>query len=257
MRVNGEAWFWLNTGLDLCALLLAARLMRVRVKTSRSVPAALLGGLYALAALFESRLSLLFLPVGLALSLLAFGRAGLRAFPGMLMGCLFLSGFLSLGIRREWPKAVILFACAAAAALSCLLLSRGKIAPGGGFTLRFIYRGVSCALPAFRDSGNALSDPVTLLPVLVVPWQGIRDLLPEGFDPGDLSTLPRGFRLLRVQTAASEKTLMCFHPDQVILQSGKRAVRIDAVAAVSAFSEKRALLPEALFEEDPFHQEAM
>lgn len=259
MRVNGEAYFLLNVGLDLFSLLLAERLMRIRAKPARLLFAALLGGVYALAAAFEGSLRLLVwaLPMGLLLSLTAFGRAGLRAFPGLMAGSLFLSGGLGFGLRREWPKAGILLLIAAAGLVLSFLLARGRIAPAERLTILIAYRGRSAALPAFRDSGNTLFDPLTGLPVMVLPFQGVRSLLPEGTDPRELSTLPRGFRLIRVRTAAGEKTLMCFHPERVLLRSGKRACCVDAVAAVSAFPEKKALLPEALFEEHPFHQEAM
>lgn len=259
MRVNGEIYFLLNVGLDFCVMLLSARLLRVRARLPRLLASSLAGGVYALLAIICPPLSsiALLLPAVLLFSLIAFGRAGLRAFPAVLAGGLFLSGFLSLAIKQAWPRPLILSACAAAVTLCCYLLARGKIAAASGLTVCLTYKNRTCALPAFRDSGNTLFDALTGLPVLVVPCAAARGLLPPGVDPRRLATLPPGFRLLRVRTAAGEKMLMCFHPDQITLKSGKASLPVDAVAALSDFSEKRALLPEALFQEANFHQEAM
>ena len=66
-------------------------------------------------------------------------------------------------------------------------------------SLLFERGGVS--LDGLVDSGNCLRDPVTELPVVVVPYQAIRAYLPPGTRCEQLSTLPRGFRLICVRTA--------------------------------------------------------
>ena len=137
MRVNGEVYFLLNAGLDFCALLIACRLVRLRGRVPRLLASALSGGLYSLLAAAWPPLSspILLLPSVLLFSLIAFGANGLRAFPAVLGGSLFLSGFLSLGLKRSWPREIILCACAAAVALCCYWMARGKIAASSGLTL--------------------------------------------------------------------------------------------------------------------------
>ncbi len=250
MRVNGEKFFLLNAWADALCLLLAARLTGSPVRLRRVIPAALLGAAYAVFAWMAG-------PVwqgpamtalsGLAMTLLALGKSGFRAFPGLLA-----AGFLFSGLCRYltgrgaalWP--VLLTFTAAAAVLWHL---PGRQRPGAG-TLEIAWRGQTARMPAMADSGNLLSDPVTGLPVVIVPRAAASPLLPSGLDPGDLASLPMGCRLIGVETAAGRKTLMCFRPDALRLRQGKRTRALAAVVAVSGFRETRALLPAALFRQE-------
>ena len=113
--------------------------------------------------------------------------------------------------------------------------------------MRMIYKGITAEATALRDTGNLLLDSVSGLPVIVLPRNLVRDFLPRGTDLKDLSTLPAGWRLLRVKTAAGSKALMCFTPDEIIIRQGTRTWQIEAAAAVADFAETRALLPDSLF----------
>lgn len=254
MRVMGDRYFLLNFGLDLLSLLMAARLIRVPVRFRRLLPAALLGAGYALAALNCPRLGSLpvFLACLLALCFLAFGKRGVSAFPAVCLSCVLLSGFLRLGIRQKWPRVALYIGCALLLPGLCFLLAKGSVRLTRQPEVLLVFRGKRLRLPAFRDSGNTLFDPWTGLPVLVVSVKIARPLLPDSLNIRDFSTLPPGFRLLRVRTAAGEKTLMCFHPEEARVISGRREKTVDLLAALSETSLPRALLPEAIF-----HQEAI
>ena len=82
--------------------------------------------------------------------------------------------------------------------------------------------------------------------MIVAPERALRGLLPQGVRAGDLSTLPHGWRLLRIRTAAGSRTVMCFHPDQMILRRGGRKWSVQGAVAVTDFGGNRALLPEEL-----------
>ena len=214
MRVYGEAYFCLNMGMDFLCLLLAARLGRLRFRPGRALLAAGLGGGYALLALMGP--PWLGGAWGLMLSalcmcLLAFGRRGLRGFP--------------------------------------LLLRRGPDGEGR-FEVELRLGGRRAVLPALRDSGNLLADPVSGLPVIVIPAPLARSLLPPGTRPERLDTLPPGGRLIRMRTAGGVGTAMLFCPDEIILRQGGAARRVDAMAAAAPFRDCWALLPEALFSND-------
>ena len=135
------------------------------------------------------------------------------------------------------------------AVLAVLLLTRQIRSGGGWYSLQIMNRGQSAEIPAMRDTGNLLADGVSGLPVIVVPKRLARDFLPPGTDLKDLSTLPPGWRLLRVKTAAGSKALMCFTPDQIVLRQGTRVQYAEAVIAVAGFQEKCAMLPDSLFSE--------
>lgn len=250
MRVNGERFFLLNAWADMLCLLLAARLARAPVRVRRVLLAALLGAGYAVFAWMSGpiwRSPVMTALSGLVLALLGLGKTGLRAFPGLLAAGLLFAGLCRYLTERGaalWP---VLLAFTAAAAVLWYL--PGWLRPGSG-TLEIAWRGKTAHMPALADSGNLLSDPVTGLPVVIVPRAAAVPLLPAGFDPGDLATLPMGCRLIGVETAAGRKTLPCFRPDALRLRQGKKVRALAAVVAVSGFRETRALLPAALFRQE-------
>lgn len=253
MRVYGEAYFCLNVGMDFLCLLLAARLGGLRFRPGRALLASGLGGGYALLALggppwlggaWGLALS------GLGMCVLAFGRRGLRALPLLLAAGMGFWGLAEYFRGRQAPAALLLAGCAAAGlGLAALLLRR---APGGTgrFEVELCLDGRRARLPALRDSGNLLADPIGGLPVIVIPAPLGRPLLPPGTRPERLDTLPRGGRLIRMRTAGGVRTAMLLCPDEIILRQGKTARRVEALAAVAPFRDGWALLPEALFSND-------
>ena len=252
MRVNGEVYFLLNGWMDMLCLLLAARFAKAPVRLRRMLPAAALGALYAVLAWMGGSLwrsPFMGALAGLMMALLALGRAGWRAFPGLLA-----AGFLLAGLCRYltergaplWPVLLLLTAFGAMLWYLPGWMGAGK----GAWTLEISWRGKKAALPALWDSGNLLHDPVTGLPVLIAPRHALAGLLPDGFDPRDLSTMPPGCRLIPIETAAGGRTLVCFRPDALTLRRGRKARPVPGLVAVSDFRESRALLPAALFRQE-------
>ena len=102
-------------------------------------------------------------------------------------------------------------------------------------------------LPAMLDSGNLLSDPVTGLPVLVVPEKALKTLFPGVEDLCDLKGLPLGFRLLNVRTAAGGALLPMFRPDECRLYLNGHACDTELLVAVAGreYGGVQALVPMA------------
>lgn len=105
----------------------------------------------------------------------------------------------------------------------------------------------SIILPAMLDSGNLLRDPITGLPVLVIPARAARTLFPDLGDPGRLTELPLGFRLLNVRTAAGSSLLPMFRPDLCRIYLNGSACKADLLVAVTGheYGGVQALVPMA------------
>lgn len=252
MRVYGEAFFFINGWMDFLCLLLAARLGRSKFHMGKALISAGLGGVYGVLAWTDGKYFLRTVPALLLAYLLmcwmAFGKRCPRLFPLTAAAGWMLSGLSNFVLEKGGPPASVVF-IDSFAALAVLLLIRQIGNRAGYFTLLIEYGGKAAELPALRDTGNLLSDGFSGLPVIVLPEKLARAFLPPGADPGDLSTLPPGWRLLRAKTAAGCKTLMCFTPERIVLRQGKRAWRAEAAVAIAHFEESRALLPGSLFSE--------
>ena len=103
----------------------------------------------------------------------------------------------------------------------------------------------SIILPAMLDSGNLLNDPITNLPVLVIPLRAAKTLFPDIYDLTCLAGLPLGFRLLNVRTAAGSSLLPMFRPDECRIYLNGSACRADLLVAVAGreYSGVQALVP--------------
>ncbi|MBQ9264200.1 MAG: sigma-E processing peptidase SpoIIGA [Clostridia bacterium] len=246
MRVNGEAFFLMNGWMNFLSLLMAGCLARARFHLGRALLASAVGALYAMLA-WGWLPALRRLPVlgaaALIMAAIAFRKRAAALCPLLLAAGLMLSGLGDFLLARGLPAAGVMLFCGGVT-LALIRRLNGLFTPcGHDLTVKVVWRGCGARLPAWLDSGNLLQDPVTGLPVIVVPAEGLRVLLPPGVKPGDWTTLPPGFRLLRVRTAAGEQMLMCFHPDQVMIYTGGRAQEMDAVVALSDAGLPRALVP--------------
>ena len=103
---------------------------------------------------------------------------------------------------------------------------------GGRIRLILTAGGKTARMPVLRDSGNLLRFGGGGLPVIAAPEKLIRPLLPPGTDLRDLATLPRGWRLIRLRTAAGEKTAVAFEPDGAVLMRGGKKMRVRLAVAV-------------------------
>jgi stage II sporulation protein GA (sporulation sigma-E factor processing peptidase) len=188
--IYADTLFFLNLIINYVLLLVTAKICHSPARRLRLAIAAAFGAAYAVAVLYPS---LAFLSswmvkpaVGIAMALIAFGgqRALLRqvlvflavtaAFGGAVLASSLLFGGTgrlpsSVGLRILLPVFV------AGYALLTLLLRRAARRPGGGGIVSLTVRNGTRTLQlrALKDTGNALVDPMTGRPVIVV---GLADI---------------------------------------------------------------------------------
>ena len=248
MVISGEVYIGVNLLMDLCCLAAAGRVCQVRAQPGRLLLSAAAGTGLSMAALgcwgvhagvFAA------LPIALLMALLAFGlRAFSQGVTGLLISGLFTAGIASylsgLGLN-VWAAALC---CLPAAWYALRLLLRWRSRAGERTELRLLFERGGVTLDGFIDSGNLLRDPITALPVVVAPYGALREHLPPDMECENLSTLPQGFRLICVRTAAGSQMLMCFRPRGLYIRCGRVWRAAQAVVAVSPRLRGRcALLP--------------
>ncbi len=264
MRVSGELFLLTNTLANSLSLWLAARLMGMHVPSlKRVLTAALCGAVYGISAylpglsFFRAAPFVLLVPLVMAKILLPHLRPLfiIKAAVMILLCGLLLGGFLTWltaqGITL-WLAFGTLFLSITGAAFFCGVhrkvpsrITMVEIALEGGCMGKSPIR-----LPAMLDTGNQLTDPITGLPVVVASSSSLRPILPAAVMPEDPQTLPFGFRLLRVQTTAGHKMMMCFRPSQfrVQLEGTWREGQALIAIAPTGYDGAQALVPSAVVE---------
>jgi len=258
MQIPGEVFFLMNGWMDFLCLMLAAGIGKRRLPPGRGMVAALFGALYSLIALaagpWASGWAALVISAQI-MGCIAFGRSLPWCGAAIVAAGLILHGAMDFLLQRGWHGLTALGGVSLLAIGMGLLLNRLHPRGRGEYALHIRWQGRKAHFPAFRDSGNLLRDSITGLPVVLLSVKAAKALLPPRANPNDLSTLPAGWRLIRMETAAGCRTVMCLHPHEMIITRGKRAWHTDGLVALSEFSECRALLPDALFmdEKEEYH----
>lgn len=250
--VHAEAYFLWNAAMCLCALPLGGKLAGLPAPGRGALAASAgLAGALSLCALVLPPLQLLALgslPCAVALCFRTHGLGPcLRGCVTTLGASLILGGGAQALTARGVPAPFALLAGAGVALLVYLLAT---LLPGALCDVRQVelrVDGNAVILPAMLDSGNLLRDPVTGLPVLVVPRKAARLLFPGVRDPSDLASLPLGFRLLNVRTAAGSALLPLFRPDEcrLYLNGHPSEARLLVAVAGPEYGGAQALVPMA------------
>lgn len=251
MVVAGEWYVCVNLLMDMICLLAASRLCSLRARAGRIVLSAALGTLLSMAALmiWGARAGMYAaLPIAALMALLAFG---VRRVPQGTLP-LFMMGLLAAGTAQYLHGAglhayAVLTACAPVAVFASVWMVRYRSRAGERADVRLLFDQGGVTLDGMVDTGNLLRDPVTDLPVVVVGYQAVRAYMPRGMVCGRADTLPKGFRLISVRTAAGRALMMCFRPRALYVRQGSVWRAADAVVAVSGeIPGQRALLPPSL-----------
>jgi len=246
MQIQGEAYAFMNGWMNYLSLLIACRLIRMPFPFFRGLLAAAAGTAYAFFAAaagpaFQGIGALLVM--ALIMCMIAGGKKCMALLPMVFAGGLMLSGLMEF-VMDKGMAPVPALGLSGVCGLILAWGMEGMIPKGGGkFRLQIRYRGKKIRLPAIRDSGNLMRDPVTGLSVIVIPSR----LLPENGDflrPGGLK---KGQRLLSLRTAAGNRLVVCLHPEEIIIIRGRKKWRVDALIALSDFHAPGALLPGSLF----------
>ncbi len=245
--LHGEGYLLGNMLLCGCALPLGGRLAGVSLPDVRSFLAALVvAGIAAVASLRVPLAGLVSLPVCVWLAFRSQGRAAVRRCAvTTLCASLLLGGAVSALMAhgvQPWPA--VGWSLALEGAFYLLI----RLLPCVMKEIRQVELKVgerSIMLPAMVDSGNLIRDPVTSLPVLVIPLRAAHALYPEAAVIDPLRPLPKGFRLLHVRTAAGSGLLPMFRPDRcwLYLDGRRQETRLLAAVAGREYRGTQALVP--------------
>ncbi|MBQ4112571.1 MAG: sigma-E processing peptidase SpoIIGA [Clostridia bacterium] len=281
VEIYGDLLFLINMGMDALCLGLTGRILNQRLPRGRFWLASVLGGIYAVVALF--------LDVGQALALaadgavclgmcwLVFGGRG----PGGVLGATGLYFFLSMalggimtalyqGLNRlgldQWlpdgeeGMGVWLFTLLALLATALSLWGGKRFKHSSMLQICAVelwLSDVSVTVEGMVDTGNLLREPISGRPVLCTEAKWLAPLLPNEWkeimqngitDQTDSLDHLRGLRLIPTSTADGEALLIGFLPDRVCLRWQKQgksySKEVDAVVAcVRHLHGTQALIP--------------
>ncbi len=245
--LHGEIYFVCNLLLCGCALPVGGKLAGVAAPAVRRwAMASLVAAAAAVAGLVSPMAGLAGLPLGVWLAYRPEGRAAVcRCVVTTLAASLLLGGTLTALMARgmaPWPAA------AASLALEGLVYLLMRLLPAVMKEVRYVELQVGSQqimLPAMVDSGNLMQDPLTSLPVLVIPQKAAHTLYPQVSLIDPLRSLPAGFRLLPVHTAAGSGLWPMFRPDHcwLYVDGIRREVRLLAAVAGKDYRGTQALVP--------------
>ncbi len=272
VEVYADLLFLINAGMDWLCLSLVARLLHKRGSFIRLIPAAAVGGIYAVLALFweTGTVTALWIDMGVCLFMCAIAylkredhslrrwlcATALYLLVSMLMGGIMTALFRLLnrigaaqtlptggdGIGA-WIFAIVAFVGGAFSLWGGRLFRRSVSVRTCTVTLKMADRRVD--LPAVVDTGNLLRDPIGGRAVICVNQESIFPLLSPSLaafvraGEMDVSLLDkedaRRLRLIPAGTATGSQLLIGLRPDHVVLSSEKNRNEreVDAVIAIS------------------------
>ncbi len=245
--LHGEGYLLGNILLCGCALPLGGRLAGASLPDGRRLAgAAVAAGLLSLLALSLPLLGLLSLPFCVWLAYRPQGRAAVCRCTVTTLCASLMTGGTATALATRGVGA---WSCVAwSLALEGVLYLLVQLLPCVLREVRQVELRVgerSIMLPAMVDSGNLMRDPITSLPVLVIPLRAAHALYPEAGRIDPLHALPKGFRLLHVRTAAGGGMLPLFRPDRcwLYLDGRRQEAKLLAAVAGQEYRGTQALVP--------------
>lgn len=235
--------------LDMLSLAMALRLEGRRIRVGRLALGAALGAAGArgisLLPLSRAQAALFWLPLALAMRLIAEGRAALsRPMRGtlVLLAAFGLLGGVMQALYGALGSLPLSYALGlTVAALSAASAIRARRAAGDTQRLRIAlcFRGREAEFEAIADSGNCLRDYLTHRPVIVLPEAEGRRRLELGDAP---------LRPIFADTAGGRQMMGCFTPDDaaVVTREGKRSLEAAVALAPGLAGGAPALVPGTL-----------
>ena len=265
-EVFADLYVLVNAGMDLLCFMITAVLMHRKILRRRAIPAAILGGLYALGILLigagGTGAVALDLFAMLLMCAIVFYSRGERFFSLLkitavnVMVSAFLGGIMTALYawlnRLDLPMEVLegdgisVWIFAILAAVSGFLTARGGMFFGisrktRSVTVEAILFGMPVTLSAMVDSGNFLKDPMGGRGVIVVERQKIAHALPKNFPKeGELNQsveLATKLRLIPTKTATGGGILEAIVPDELVIVDQDGRHRADYLIAPISLGE--------------------
>lgn len=271
--VYGDILFLINAAMDCLCFLLTARLLRRHIHGGRLALASLLGGAYAVAALFVSvdraialvldiltcilLCTLVFLPgkpsAGNRRWLSVFPISGVYLLVSFAMGGV-MTGMYNLFNRAGCPEELADTGADGPTAwlFALLALLGGLLSLWGGrlfqrtgsqqnALLTVFLNGRSVTLSGLVDSGNLLTDPLDGKPVIPVKTDAIEALLSPSLvaaiRSGDISSkqVPETprLRLIPTVTATDRGLILGIRPDRLVIRLPDSGCEREAVALIA------------------------
>lgn len=248
MTISGEWFICANLLIDAACLHAAGRMSGRCIRAGRLMTASALGTLCAMAAMLfwgYRAASYAALPIAAMMALIAFGRRGVpKGLTRLMLLALCAAGLARVLHDHSLHAAAIVLALLPAIEFFLRTLQASRAHSGERAEIRLLFDQGGVSLCGVWDTGNLLRDPVTALPVIVVPYEAVAAYLPPGVDLARFDTLPPGFRLLSVHTAAGSRLMMCFRPRALFIRRERVWRPFSAIVAVSgALRGDQALLP--------------
>ena len=267
-EVYVDLYFLINTCMDLLCMMLTAALLHRFVRRWRAILAAVLGGLYAVAALLLGLdgITGFLLDMTVAVLICALGFAGktlsarrfFQTVPVYLLVSVLLGGVMTalyaLLNRLQLPLDSLQGDGLSVWTFALLTAVAGfATAKGGRFlgfsaktksvTLRLTLFGKTSTLRALVDSGNLLQDPLSGKSVIVADINLLRPSLPRplarALNSPDVTDwlsdpvyAPR-LRLIPIHTASGDSVLPALIPDQLLITDHKDTYPADYLIALA------------------------
>ena len=244
--IYADVLFFINFSMDYFLLFLTARLLGKRLKGKSAAAASALGGLYAVASVLLPGNSLIALVLHIAVSVLlctmsigGCGALGIAVFYGIsfLIGGGMTAGFAlfnrAAGIAYDpqtagtggLPAGWLLLSALGFGLFAALTARRASERAGEDVPVEITVGGETVCLTGLADSGNLLTEPLSGLPVILIPEKAL---------PAPPSTR---FRVIPVKTVNGEGILRGFLPERCLV-AGR-----ETDCCVALTEEDRAIVP--------------
>lgn len=243
MVIYADILFLVNLYIDFFLIACVKKFLRLHVSGFRLFLGALAGAFSSLCALLPVLDGALSVFVGIASAFLitAAAFAPIRLFAYLkaaaaywLFSFLFAGFFLllsnffplpNLTVRNGTvyfgisPLMLFIFTLLAYAVISVAKRFMGPAEPDARYVKLTVENlGQTCTLYAKSDTGNALKEPFSGLPVIVAEANAVKNVLPPGFnDFSEEQTGTAGLRLIPYQSISGEGILPAFKPQKVFL----------------------------------------
>ena len=245
-EVYADLYVLVNAGMDLLCFMITAMLMHRKILRRRAIPAAILGGLYALGVLLIGASGMWAIVLDLLAMLLMCTivfcsrretfffllkitavNVIVSAFLGGIMTALYAwLNRLDLPMEVLEGDGISVWIFAVLAAISGFLTARGGMFFGisrktRSVTVEATLFGAHVTLSAMVDSGNFLKDPMGGRGVIVAERKRIAHVLPKNFPAeGELNRsaeLATKLRLIPTKTATGDGILEAIVPDELVI----------------------------------------